>query len=94
MKDGVVIVNAARGALVNEADVVAALESGKISAFGSDVFEVEPIDPNAPLARCEKAVISPHLAGDSRNSYRKIGLATARGVIAALSGETLPNRLA
>lgn len=93
MKDGVVIVNAARGALVNEADVAAALDSGKISAFATDVFEVEPIDPESPLARCEKAVLSPHLAGDSRNSYSKIGVCTAQGVIAALSGEELPNRL-
>lgn len=94
MKDGVIIVNTARGALANEEDVAAALRSGKIGAYGSDVYETEPMGGKSPLAFCANSVLSPHLAGESLNSYRNIGLATAKGMIAVHEGQELPHRLA
>jgi glyoxylate reductase len=60
MKDGVVIVNTARGALIHEAALVDALKSGKVWTCGLDVFEEEPkIHPG--LLECENAVLLPHL---------------------------------
>ena len=94
MRDGVVIVNAARGVLADEAAVAAALESGKIFAYASDVYESEPVQGDSPLIAFERAVLSPHLAGESTNSYRKIGNATAECVLAVLAGGEAPHRLA
>lgn len=60
MKDGVVIVNTARGALIDEAALVDALKSGKVWTCGLDVFEEEPkIHPG--LLECENAVLLPHI---------------------------------
>jgi glyoxylate reductase len=60
MKDGVVIVNTARGALIKESDLVDALESGKVGSAGLDVFEEEP-RVHEGLLRNEKAFIVPHI---------------------------------
>jgi glyoxylate reductase len=60
MKDGVVIVNTARGALINEADLVAALDSGKVASAGLDVFEEEP-KVHEGLLRNDKVFIVPHI---------------------------------
>ena len=60
MKDGVVIVNTARGALIKESDLVEALESGKVASAGLDVFEDEPT-VHEGLLRNEKAFIVPHI---------------------------------
>lgn len=94
MKDGVVIVNTARGILADEQAVAAALCNGKIGAYGSDVYEHEPMRGQSPLASCWNTVLTPHLAGESRNSYARIGQATAEGVLAVLSGTPLAHRLA
>ena len=60
MKDGVIIVNTARGAIIDEAALVDALESGKVFSAGLDVFEEEPkIHPG--LLECENAVLLPHV---------------------------------
>jgi glyoxylate reductase len=60
MKDGVVIVNTARGALIKEADLVNALDSGKVSSAGLDVFEEEP-KVHEGLLRNDKVFIVPHI---------------------------------
>ncbi|KEF53187.1 D-3-phosphoglycerate dehydrogenase [Exophiala aquamarina CBS 119918] len=73
MKDGVVIVNTARGALMKETDLVAALESGKVSAVGLDVFEDEPI-VNPGLATNPRAFIVPHLGTSTIETQRDMEL--------------------
>lgn len=60
MKDGVVIVNTARGALIKESDLVDALDSGKVSSAGLDVFEEEP-KVHEGLLRNDKVFIVPHI---------------------------------
>lgn len=60
MKDGVVIVNTARGAIINEEDLVQALKSGKVGAVGLDVFEHEP-NPHPELAKNPNALLLPHM---------------------------------
>ena len=63
MKDGVMIINCARGGIVDEADLKAALDSGKVAGAALDVFEVEP--PGAsPLFELERVICTPHLGVD------------------------------
>ena len=62
MKDGVFIVNTARGPLIKEDDLIAALKSGKVCAAGLDVFENEPLAENSELRKLENVVITPHAA--------------------------------
>jgi D-3-phosphoglycerate dehydrogenase len=62
MKPGVILVNTARGALVDEAALIAALQSGAIRHAGLDVFHSEPLRPDHPLARMENVTLTAHAA--------------------------------
>jgi len=62
MKDGVFFINTARGAIVDETSLIAALESGKVARAGLDVFESEP-GINKYFLQSEKCVVQPHLGG-------------------------------
>ena len=73
MKDGVVIVNTARGALINEKDFVAALDSGKVASAGIDVFENEPEVENG-LLKNEKIMILPHIGTNTYETQRDMEL--------------------
>jgi len=77
----VVIVNAARGGIINEADLLAALNSGKVRAAGIDVYENEPT-PNADLLNHENVSVSPHIGASTLEAQRRVGLAVADKVIA------------
>ena len=67
-KDGSVLVNISRGAVVNEADLAAALESGKLSGAVLDVFETEPLDGESPLWDMSNVIIAPHNSFVSGNN--------------------------
>ncbi|ETS86281.1 hypothetical protein PFICI_00109 [Pestalotiopsis fici W106-1] len=71
MKDGVVIINTARGAVLDEAAVAEALESGKIASVGLDVYEKEPII-NERLLKNEKALLIPHLGTHTYETLEKM----------------------
>lgn len=72
MPDHGYLVNVARGPIVNEADLVAALESGAIAGAGLDVYEEEPLPDDSPLWDLPNAVITPHLGGRSAEGYRNM----------------------
>ena len=65
MKSTAYLINIGRGAIVDLADLTAALQAGEISGAGLDVFEVEPLPPDHPLWRMENVIITPHVAGYS-----------------------------
>lgn len=73
MKDGVVIVNTARGALMNEKDLVAALESGKVASAGLDVFENEPAVEDGLLMN-PRIVLLPHIGTSTYETQRDMEL--------------------
>ncbi len=79
MKDGVFIINCARGGIINEADLLAALESGKIGGAAIDVFEKEPPENN-PLVTHEKVVCTPHLGASTKEAQENVAIAVAEQI--------------
>ena len=76
MKDGVIIINTARGAIIEEADFVDALNSGKVYAAGLDVVCGEPLHEKTPIFDCPNAVITPHIAWAPEEArYRTVRIA-------------------
>ena len=72
MKDGAVIVNTSRGAVLNEKDVADALVSGKLGGLGADVLAEEPANPNNPLLTAPNTVITPHCAWTSKEARLRL----------------------
>jgi D-3-phosphoglycerate dehydrogenase len=88
MKPTAILVNAARGGIVDEAALHAALFAGRIAGAASDVFEMEPPPSTHPLLGLDNFVGSPHIAGSSREALQRMGFGAARAVLAVLAGDT------
>lgn len=71
MKQGVIMINTARGAIIDEDALVNALESGKVSFAALDVFKDEPMD-NEKLRRMENVILTPHIAGVTKESFERM----------------------
>ncbi len=89
MRNGVRIVNAARGALVNEDDLLEALKSGKVGGAALDVFSTEPY--TGPLLELDNVVATPHLAASTEEAQDRAGVIIAEQVAAALDGGLVSN---
>lgn len=87
MKRGAVLINTARGALVNEDDLVAALEAGQLSAAGLDVFDVEPLPLSSPLVKMSNVLLSGHVAGLDIESQRDTLTMAAETILSLKSGD-------
>jgi D-3-phosphoglycerate dehydrogenase / 2-oxoglutarate reductase len=85
MKDGVRILNVARGPLVVDADLQAALDSGKVAGAALDVFSTEPVTDH-PLFGYSNVIVTPHLGASTAEATDRAGYQAAEQVIAALSG--------
>ncbi len=92
MKPGATLVNIARGGIVDDAALIAALKQGQIAAAGLDVFENEPAF-NPAFLSLENVVLTPHIASASAPTRRAMANCAAMNLIAALSGQTPPNLL-
>ena len=88
MKKGAVLVNTARGPLVDEKALYDALKSGHLYGAGLDVWEVEPTPADNPLLSLDNVVCQPHVAGETLESATAIAECDARQVVDALSGKT------
>jgi D-3-phosphoglycerate dehydrogenase len=73
LKDGVVIINTARGRCVSEKDMVAALDSGKVRAYATDVWYSDPPDESCPLFDAPNVIMTPHLGASSVENMLRIG---------------------
>lgn len=89
-KRGVRVVNCARGGLINENDLAAAIKEGIVASAGIDVLVDEP-KPISPLIDLPECVLTPHLGADTTEAQDNVGIAIAEEVIAALHGEMVPN---
>jgi D-3-phosphoglycerate dehydrogenase / 2-oxoglutarate reductase len=85
MRDGVLLVNCARGELIVDEDLEAALDSGKVGGAALDVFSREPITDH-PLFVYENVVVTPHLGASTAEAQDRAGVQTAEQVVAALTG--------
>ncbi|WP_280188395.1 phosphoglycerate dehydrogenase [Nocardia gipuzkoensis] len=88
-KPGVIIVNAARGGLVDEAALADAIKSGHVRAAGLDVFETEPCT-DSPLFDLPQVVVTPHLGASTSEAQDRAGTDVAKSVLLALAGEFVP----
>jgi phosphoglycerate dehydrogenase-like enzyme len=89
MKPGAILVNTARGAMVNTAALVEALESERLGGAGLDVFDAEPLPPNHPLLRCRRVVLTPHVADQNDEGMEILNCGVVDNVIAFLNGSPI-----
>jgi len=91
VKPGVIIVNAARGGLIDEQALADALADGRVAGAGIDVFVNEPLGPDSPLRTAPNTVLTPHLGASTTEAQDKAGTAVARSVKLALRGDFVPD---
>jgi len=86
-KKGVIVVNTARGGLIDEAALLAAVKSGQVASAGLDSFAVEPMTAPHPFHGEPHLVLSPHIGGVTSDAYVKMGVAAAHNALAVLNGD-------
>lgn len=87
MKDGAILVNTARGGLIDDDALIAALASGKLRAAGLDSFQTEPLTGAHYYAGIPNVVMSPHIGGVTADAYVAMGVGAAENILAALSSD-------
>ena len=87
MKDGVIILNCARGEIVNSDDLADALNREKVGGYGADVLDVEPPPSDHPILRAKNTVITPHIGSRTYESVQRQAGMAAENLILALKGE-------
>jgi D-3-phosphoglycerate dehydrogenase len=73
MKNGVILVNTGRGKIIAEPDLAAALESGKVAAYGTDVWESDPPPETSPLLKAKNVFMCPHIGASTKENLLRIG---------------------
>jgi D-3-phosphoglycerate dehydrogenase len=89
MRRGSYVINTARGALIDEAALLAAVEDGRIAGAGLDTFQTEPPAADHPFWRQKKIVVTPHIAGVTEEASIRVGLDAVEGVLAIVEGRPL-----
>jgi D-3-phosphoglycerate dehydrogenase len=87
MKPGAYLVNCARGGLVHEGDVAAALQRGQLAGYGADVVEPEPVVPTNPLLTAPNVVLTPHVGSRTYESVERQAVMAVENMLRVLSGQ-------
>ena len=91
MKDGVNLINCARGGIINEVDLVAAVNEGKVAGAALDVYETEPCPEDSPLRVLPNIVMTPHLGASTKEAQESVGIEVAEAIIDFLVNGTVRN---
>ena len=91
MKRTALLINQARGKVVNEEALVHALKEGRLGGYATDVHENEPPDPKSELFQLKNVVVSPHLGGGTRESMLRVSLVVAEDVVRGIRGDIPKN---
>ena len=87
MRDGVILVNTARGGLVDDGALLEALASRKVRAAGLDCFAPEPLVDDHPYRGTANVILTPHVGGVTEDAYVSMGVASVRNILDVLAGE-------
>ncbi|MEQ8700569.1 MAG: hydroxyacid dehydrogenase [Bauldia litoralis] len=90
MKSDAILINTSRGGLIDEYALALALQKGQLAGAGIDTFADEPPPGASPLLNCERAILSPHIAGLTREAGARLSVYAARNVLAAIDGQLDP----
>lgn len=88
MKNTAFLINAARGDIVKEDDLIAALQAGEIAGAGVDVYTTEPLSPDSPLLAMDNVICTPHYAGFTNGAVVKTGIDVAESILDVSNGKT------
>jgi D-3-phosphoglycerate dehydrogenase len=83
-KEGAVLINSARGPIVNEKDLIASLQSGKLAGAAMDVYEVEPLPYDSPLLKMDNVMLAPHNANSSPQAWEWVHWNTVKNLLIGL----------
>ena len=87
MKDGVILINTARGAVVDEQALVDALKEGKLFGAGLDVFDFEPLGPDNVFKGFDNVILSPHIAGGTVESIVRMIESAGKNIARVIEGK-------
>jgi len=88
MKPGAYLINCARGGLIDEGDVAAALQRGQLAGYGADVVEPEPVVPSNPLLTAPNVVLTPHVGSRTYESVERQAVMAVENMLRVLHGQT------
>ena len=91
MKPGVLVINCARGGIVNEADMAEALKKGLVAGAAFDVFSKEPTEPDNPLLGLDNVILTPHLGASTGEAQENVAIAVAHQIADYLVNGTITN---
>jgi len=94
MKPTAILINVARGAVVDHQALVEALDAGQIGGAALDVTEPEPLPRDHPLLKMEQVIITPHLGSATRQTRQVMARLSVDNLLAGLAGQQLPARIA
>jgi D-3-phosphoglycerate dehydrogenase / 2-oxoglutarate reductase len=95
MPKGSFVINTARGGLIDEQALLAAIQSEHLAGAGLDTFAIEPPSKDNPLLAESRVVVTPHIGGVTREANARVGVEAVRGIIRVLAGESVePERIA
>lgn len=90
LKPGAIVINTARGAVMDESALIQSISSGHLGGAGLDTFEREPIASDNPLLKMDRVILTPHVAGVTRDAATRVGTTTAQNIIDFFNRVPLP----